>query len=177
MGAQQRLEGEAADAAVPVEGGAVPRRDWTFYDVQDRLVEAMLTCWRLPDRERAWSRGASDGPWHLVMPDAAYDGGRGAGEARVEGALRSAAMTRADVAEMDEAFGWVEALSGGERRLVGAVIAELARGRREVSWVRIGRRFGVTRGLDGLRMRYSRAIASIAARLNGGNPRANVSMG
>lgn len=165
------MEAQGGGTAVPVEGG----REWTFDDVQDRLVEAMLTCWRGGDRERGWLRGGADGPWHMVLPDAAYDGGRDAAEQRADAAIRPAALTRRDVDEMEEAFGWVEALEAGQRRLVSAAVAQLARGQRQVSWVRVARSFGLDRGTDGLRMRYGRAIFSIAARLNGGNARAFVS--
>lgn len=139
--------------------------------VEDRLVEAMLTCWRLPDGERAWQRVvATDGPWRLVLDDAEYDGGRGAGEARAERALRPASLTRADLAEMEEAFGWAGWLSPEDRRLVGLAVTALARGARQVPWRALLAKMGRQRGADGLRMRYGRAIASIAGRLNGGNP-------
>jgi hypothetical protein len=171
MDHRAEMEARGDGAAVPMEGAA----EWTFDAVQDRLVEAMLTCWRGGDRERGWLRGGADGPWHMVLPDAAYDGGRDAGEARIDAAIRPAALTRRDVDEMEEAFAWVEALDAGQRRLVSAAVAQLARGQRQVSWVRVARSFGLDRGTDGLRMRYGRAIASIAARLNGGNPRGFVS--
>lgn len=146
-------------------------RGWTFVTVEERLVEAMVTCWRQPDGERAWLRVvATDGPWRLVVDAAEYDGGRGAGEARAQAALRPASLTLADLAEMEEAFGWVEWLEPAQRRLVGLAIGELARGRRQVPWRQLLRRMGLVRGADGLRMRYGRAIAGIAARLNGGNP-------
>lgn len=176
MAHRDEMEPNVVSPSVPLEGGSLPRRAWTFVDVQDRLVEALLTCWRLPDRERRWSRGASDGPWHLVMDEAEYDGGRDAGVARVEAAMRPASLTRREVDEMEEAFGWVDALEPGERRLVAAAITDLARGRREIGWARVAKRFGLSRGADGLRMRYGRSISRIAARLNGGNPRANVSI-
>lgn len=142
---------------------------WTFEAVQERLVEAMITCWRQPDGERAWLRVvASDGPWRLVVPEAGdYDGGRGAGEARAEAALRPASLTRTDLAEMEEAFGWAGWLQPEDRRLVGLAIGALARGQRQVSWRALLGRMGLERGADGLRRRYGLAIASIAARLNG----------
>jgi hypothetical protein len=148
-------------------------RGWTFAAVQERLVEAMITCWRQPDGERAWQRVvASDGPWRLVMAEAGdYDGGRGAGAARAEAAIRPASLTRRELAEMEEAFAWCDALRPEERRIVGLAIAALAGGRREVPWRALLRPMGLERGADGLRMRYGRAIARIAARLNGGNAR------
>jgi hypothetical protein len=34
----------------------------SFSDVEERLVEAMLVCWRNPDRERGWMRIRSAWP-------------------------------------------------------------------------------------------------------------------
>ncbi|MEX6641300.1 hypothetical protein V2A36_33240, partial [Pseudomonas aeruginosa] len=64
-----------------------------------------------------------------------YDarGGDGTG---VEVVLRPASQTREDVAEMEEAFGWLDAVAPDDRKLIGLAICELARGKREVSWSR-----------------------------------------
>lgn len=154
---------------VPVEGVVLPSDFLTFDMVQERLVEAMITCWRLPDRERGLLRARSkDGPWHLILPDAAdYDGGRGAAEQRADAVLRTAALTRQEVAEMEEAFGWVEVLTPGERKLVALVIRQLARGGRQVSWRDLLRPMGLRHGSDGLRKRYARSINAICCSKNG----------
>ncbi|WP_246848039.1 hypothetical protein [Sphingomonas beigongshangi] len=154
---------------VPVEGAVLPAQFLTFDMVQERLVEAMITCWRLPDRERGLLRMRSkDGPWHLIMPDAAdYDGGRGAAEQRADAVLRTAALTRSEVTEMEEAFGWVEMLTPNDRKLVALVIRQLARGGRQVAWRDLLRPMGLQRGADGLRMRYGRAINAICFAKNG----------
>lgn len=141
----------------------------TFDDVQERLVEAMLTCWRHPDRERAWQRIRS---W---WPDIRRHNANGDYGDTPDGAssaqLRPIAASRRDIAEMEEAFGWVDALSTEDRKLVGLAVSILARGRREISWSRLLAPMGMTRGAGGLRRRYERAIASICAAQNGGNPR------
>ena len=162
--------------SLPVESASLPT-SWSFEMVEERLVEALLTCWRQPDRERGWQWVKSAWPditreQHLGDADAR--GGFGLGQ---EPTLRPASLTRLEVAEMEEAFGWADQLAAEERRLVGVVIGQLARGKRQVSWHAVARAFGMRRGSDGFRMRYGRAIARIADRLNGGNPLANVSMG
>ena len=149
----------------------------TFSDVEDRLVEAMITCWRTPDRERAWQAVRSTWPEvqrELHMGD--YDARGGDGRSS-DVPLRLASQTRADVVEMEEAFAWVSALDADDRRLVGLVIQQLARGQREVSWLKLLRRMGLPHGSEGLRKRYGRAIATIAARRNGRNPREVLSSG
>lgn len=171
------MEGQGKTTGFQLEGDALPAIDWTFDMVEDRLVEAMITCWRHPDRERAWQRVRST--WPEMSPEAlagSYDGGQGAGEQRVEAVLRLASLTRRDTDEMEEAFGWLDGVDPADRKLIGLVVSLLARGNRQVRWTYLLRPMGLTRGTDGLRMRYNRALAGIAGRLNGGIPRASVSM-
>nr|WP_277924243.1 hypothetical protein [Sphingomonas sp. CROZ-RG-20F-R02-07] len=135
----------------------------------------MLTCWRYPDRERGWQTLRS--AWPEISRDVwagDYDA-RGGDGTSADVALRAAAQTRADIAAMDEAFGWLDAVAPAERKLVGLAIRELARGKREVSWNRLLAPMGLRRGSDGLRMRYGRALNSICIAVNGGNPSRNVS--
>jgi hypothetical protein len=145
----------------------------SFDDVQDRLVEAMLTCWRYPDRERGWQTLRS--AWPEISRDVwagDYDARGGDG---TSAALRPASQTRVEIAEMEEAFGWLDAIAPDDRKLVGLAIRQLARGKREVSWSRLLPDMGMTRGSDGLRMRYGRAITSICLAQNGGKPSRDVS--
>jgi len=147
--------------------------EWTFETVQDRLVEAMLTCWRHPDRERGWQRLRAF--WPDIQRDVLagdYDA-RGGELSSSEVALRPASLTRLETAEMEEAFGWLDHIQPADRKLVGLAITALASGKREVPWRRLLRPMGLTHGSEGLRVRYGRAIAAIAARASGGNPRAN----
>ena len=147
----------------------------TFTDVEDRLVEAMLTCWRYPDRERGWQRLRS--AWPEITRDAFagdYDARGGDGASAT---LRAASQTRREIAEMDEAFSWLDAIVPDDRKLVGLVIVQLARGQREVSWLKLLGRMGLERGADGLRKRYGRAITSICAAQTRRNPSSSASSG
>lgn len=161
------MEGQTPNSTLPMEGQTLPTF-LTFDDVQDRLVEAMLTCWRHPDRERGWLRVKA--MWPDVMAEPGDYDARGGDLVSDGAALRPAALTRRDIDEMEEAFGWVEAIAPDDRKLVGLAVSMLARGRREVPWRNLLRPMGLTRGADGLRMRYGRAMAAVAARANGGNP-------
>ncbi len=154
---------------------ALPDGFATFDDVEERLVEAMITCWRTPDRERGWLRVKSNWPEALRELSAGDYDARGGDGTSSDVELRSASQTRAEVEEMEEAFGWLKAVSEEDRRLVALVVTQLARGRREISWLRLLKRMGQEHGADGLRKRYGRAIAAIAALRNGGNPRESVS--
>lgn len=172
------MEGTATNDQFPLEGDALPPTAWTFDMVQERLVEAMITCWRHPDRERAWQRVRST--WPEAMIERSQEAGdydaRGGQHSSSDVAIRPAALTRRDLAEMEEAFGWLGHIPAGpDRQLVGLAIVQLARGRREVSWRRLLAPMGLKHGSDGLRMRYGRAISSIADALNRRNPRASVS--
>jgi hypothetical protein len=147
----------------------------SFTAVEDRLVEALLTCWRYPDRERGWQTLRS--AWPEISRDVwagDYDARGGDGTSAV---LRPAAQTRAEISEMEEAFGWLDGVVAEDRKLIGLAIVQLAKGKREVSWVDLMRQMGIKRGADGLRMRYSRAITAIAQAQSRRNPSPNVSMG
>lgn len=154
----------------PVEAGVLPTGFWTFDMVQERLVEAMITCWRHPDRERGWQRQRSHWPDVLRELSAGDYDARGGDGTSSDVAIRPASLTRRDVAEMEEAFGWTDILAAEDRRLVGMVIADLARGARQVAWRGMLRRMGLAHGAEGLRKRYGRAIEAICVVRNGGIP-------
>jgi len=165
------MEGLPADVAPPMEGESLPREFWTFDMVQERLVEAMITCWRHPDRERGWQRVQCAWPDILREVSAGDYDARGADAASAEVEMRPASLTRIEVGEMEEAFAWTDMLALDDRKLVGMAITELAKGQREVKWRRLLLRMGLQRGADGLRMRYGRAINAICIAKNGGNAR------
>ncbi|UYY60118.1 hypothetical protein [Sphingomonas sp. S2-65] len=168
---QDDMEGQSGSERFPVEGQALPGAAWTFEAVQERLVEAVITCWRHPDRERAWQQVRSTWPEVLREQAAGDYDARGGDGSSSDVAIRPAALTRRDMGEMEEAFGWLDSVAPAERKLVGLALVQLAAGKREVSWRRLLRPMGLARGSDGLRMRYARALSGVAARLNGGNPR------
>jgi len=147
----------------------------SFTAVEDRLVEALLTCWRYPDRERGWQTLRS--AWPEISRDVwagDYDARGGDGTSAV---LRPAAQTRAEISEMEEAFGWLDGIAPDDRKLIGLAIRELAQGKREVPWRSLLPKLGLKMGVTGLQMRYSRAITTIAQAQSRTNPSPNVSMG
>jgi hypothetical protein len=137
--------------------------------VEDRLIEA-AACWR-----RAASRGAG---WHHVKaywPDGRpdydwwfdYDARGGDGRSS-DVRLRPLPLSRAETARMIEASDWIGAfVPERDRRMLCAVIQARAQGRRP-DWGAMLAIAGLTRGKDGLRMRYARALDTIAAALRKG---------
>ncbi|HEU0045093.1 hypothetical protein [Sphingomonas sp.] len=137
---------------------------FTLAEVEERLVEAMLTCWRHADRERGWQRLRS--AWPEITRDVLAGDYDDRGGDMASAVLRPASLTRREVGEMEEAFGWVEVLAPIDRKLVGLAVSELARGQRQVRWALVMRQMGLSRGRDGLRMRYGRAMARVCQRAN-----------
>ena len=80
-------------------------RMYSFADVETRLVEAMLVMRRMSDREAGWLKVKA------CWPDIVRD--RNAGDYDARGVdmgpppLRPLPASRRDIAEMEEAFGWV----------------------------------------------------------------------
>ena len=162
-------------------GGMEETLFWTFDAVQERLVEAMRLWHRSPGGGR-WPF-ASDAPWHLMtraarIECAGYREGRekqlhlqaeDAEEAkRWEGSDARGPLSRDDVARRDEATEWLSIIPARDRRLVILALTQLAKGAKQVAWVRLKPLLGVEFGADGLRMRYSRAVSGIAKALNAG---------
>jgi len=157
-------------------GNHLPTTDFlSFDDVQDRLVEAMLTCWRYPDRERGWQTLRC--AWPEISRDVLagdYDAD-GRDVISTDGAFRAASQTREDIAEMEEAFGWLDSVAPDDRKLIGLAIRELASGKREVPWRSLMPKLGVRMGVTGVQMRYSRTITAICNAVNRTNPSTDVS--
>lgn len=152
---------------VPVVEGS---HFWTFEAVQERLVEAMRCAWQQPDRERGWLTVRAYWP---EMRRHNHFGDYG----DVDAAPRPVPLSRAQLARMDEAFAWVDAVDAGDRRLVGLVLTRLAAGDKQVPWSRLKRSMGIAYGVHGLRKRYSRAMHKICVRANAGLARASVCQG
>jgi hypothetical protein len=141
----------------------------SFADIEERLVEAMLVCWRNPDRERGWQTLRS--AWPEVLREASagdYDA-RGGDLSSSDVSIRPASLTRAEVGAMEEAFGWLDMVDPVDRKLIGLVITARARGAAQTPWHRLLKPMGLKRGADGLRKRYERAIGAVCRAVNGGN--------
>lgn len=147
------------------EPAALDRPDhWTFELVQERMVEAVRYWWR--HVRDGGSPFATDGPWHLVVPEwqdwGAHD--------RAGERPRLLPLSREQIARMHEATEWTLWVAEKDRRLVALALRQLAAGRSRVSWRRLLRPMGVKRGADGLRMRYGRSLLRICEQLNSAKP-------
>jgi hypothetical protein len=140
----------------------------SFADVEQRLVEAMLICWRMPDRERGWMRLRAY--WPDVSAEAGDYDARGGDLRSSDVAIRPASLTRAEVAAMEEAFGWLDLVPAADRKLVGLAVTALARGAGQIPWLKLRAAMGVRYGAGGLAKRYERAIGEICRSVNGGFP-------
>lgn len=141
---------------------------WTFETVEERMTEALRIWWRTPGRVGP-SKGspfASDIPAELIVAEDGDWGGDGVDGASSDAPIRSAAMTRVEVAERDTASDWMSFVPERDRKLVGVALGYLARDEPRVPWMRVKRDVGVDIGAGGLERRYSRAIAGIANKLN-----------
>ena len=138
---------------------------WTFDLVEERLIEA-AACWRRAPGGRHRPMMATDGPWHLIVADAGDYDARGGDGVSSDVALRPASLSRAEVGRMEEATLWIEVHVGeSDRRLVWLALFHKADSR-QPDWRWIMGQIGVRRGLDGVRKRYSRAIAGVARALH-----------
>ncbi|MCK0533414.1 hypothetical protein [Sphingobium agri] len=145
------------------EGQVLPSTFYDFERVQERLVEALQFQWRIEGGR--WSF-ASDGPWHLIVRDwwdwASHE----------DKPVPRIPLSREQHARMEEASGWLTLAPERDRKLVVLAVTALAAGRKQVPWRRLLKPMGLTRGADGLRMRYGRAVTCICHALNGADFRA-----
>jgi len=141
-------------------------RFYSFEMVEDRMVEALQLWRRAPDRERAWLHVKA--LWPDIKRHAEFVAVGGEHDRRqVVVEPKRPALTRDQVAEMVEASEWLAYVDERDRRLVVTVLALKARGITRILWSRIWERGGRGKpGPDGLRKRYSRAIADIAMTLS-----------
>lgn len=136
----------------------------SFDDVEQRLVEAVRCAWRMPDREGGWLSVRAY--WPDIQRIDPGDQVAGIGGEMVQVKLRPVPNTRRDIAEMEEAFGWMKHVADKDRRVVALAVAALAAGSSQVPWSRLLRPMGLRRGAGGLRMRYGRAITAICKAIN-----------
>jgi hypothetical protein len=139
---------------------------WSFDAVQERLVEAITYLWRVPGRVGPGELRASSF-WQRVQLERS-DWGM---NVSADEAPRVRGLTRREMAEMEEALGWVDHVPAGEtRQIVALALIQLARGESRVRWTEVFKAME-RRGVhgftsDGMRKRYGRALAMICQRLN-----------
>lgn len=140
---------------------------WDFGQVRDALAEAVALWRRSPGDGR--SPYATDGPWHLMLREAAagdYDA-RGGFEASSEVALRPLPLGTDEVAFRDRVSEWLRFVKKpADRRLLSMVSGYYAVGYQQVPWRKIKHRLGIPRGEGMLRKRFERAVGDIAKALN-----------
>jgi len=136
----------------------------SFAEVEERLVQAMLVYWRAPDRERSWLQVRAY--WPDTSAEAGDYDARGGDLRSSDVVLRPAALTRAETSAAEQAFGWLDVVAVHDRKLIGLAIARLALGDSQVPWRKLLAPIGLTRGADGLRMRYGRAMQRVVKRAN-----------
>ncbi len=144
--------------------GASEVKQWSFDLVEERLVEAVLL-WRRTPGGGKWPY-ASDAPWHLAQIVAGDWGKVGLGETSSDVPIGRRSLSRAEVAERDEASDWIGRwVPERDRRLVATALGWKANDR-QVPWRRLVREMGMAMGAGGLQRRYERAITCIVKGLD-----------
>jgi hypothetical protein len=149
---------------------------WSFTLVNERLVDAMRLWQRAPGKTGPGSGSpfARDIPAELITREneaGDYDARGGDLDAAP---MRTAAATRAELAERDEASAWLAFVPPADRRLVNICLHHQAKGAARIPWAKIKREMGMALGVGGLARRYSMAITAICNQLNkpgGSSPR------
>lgn len=141
---------------------------YSFADVEERLIGAMLVMWRLSDREAGWLRVRARWPDIVREHEAGDYDGRGYLGNSSDIPLKPLPATRRDMAEMEEAFGWVLSTKPEDRKLIGLAIGALARGEKRVPWIKLLRPMGLKLGAHGLRKRYERSMRTVVKAANAG---------
>jgi hypothetical protein len=151
----------------------------SWKEVEEQMVAAVRMLRRLPSGGR-WPF-ASDGPWHLITREARagqWDGWRQEIEAAEVRELRNVArtvpLTAEEVDWMEGRLAWLLAVPERDRALVATALTHHAFAGSRIRWAAIRAQLAANRnwrevaGSDrGLGQRYARAIARIAAWLNG----------
>jgi hypothetical protein len=155
---------------------------WTYAAVEERLVEAMLL-WRRSPGDARWPF-AADAPWHLMTRRTRIEAGGLKGRElqlhmqaedaeetrRWQGVDRRGPLSRDEVSLRDETSEWLGWVAADARRVVIAVLLQLAGGRASIDWRRVKAMVGTDAisgiGNKGVYRRYTRAISAITKRLN-----------
>ena len=141
--------------------------------LEEQMVEAVRLSWKLRDPDGGGSPYAADGPWHLMQRDLRagdYDARGGDMDDAPTPSLRLGAV---DLAQIEQAGRWLQLLvdrptragqtsAASDGAIVAAVLRQRAAGNSQISWARVLRAVGLTRGQDGLAYRYRRAMAWLA---------------
>ena len=139
---------------------------YSFADVEERLVEAVRVMQRLGDREAGWLRVKACWPDIVREREAGdYDAHGYLGQSS-DIVVRPLPATRRDVDQMEQAFAWVLAARPEDRRLIALAIGALARGDKQVPWMRLRKPMGIKLGAHGLRKRYGRAMHLVVKAAN-----------
>lgn len=139
---------------------------YSFADVEERLVEAMLVMKRLSDREAGWLRVKASWPDIVRDHEAGDYDARGYLGTSSDIPLKPAPATRKDIGMMEEAFGWVLAAKPDDRKLIALAITALARGEKRVPWMQLRKPMGLKLGAHGLRKRYERSMYLVVKAAN-----------
>lgn len=141
--------------------------EWTFEEVEARLVETLWLWRRTPDRDaRFGMAGRLSSIWGQVLNERALIDA-------VTAAPRPLPLSRADIARRDAASEWLLLVDERDRRLVALALAWKAGGAARVPWGKVRAALGAGIGSRGIAMRYRRSVARIAEALNGAEIRAN----
>ncbi|WIW88975.1 DUF6362 family protein [Sphingobium sp. V4] len=139
---------------------------YSFADVEERLIEAMLVMSRLSDREAGWLRVKASWPDIVREREAGDYDARGYLGNSSDIPIKPLPATRRDVDQMEQAFGWVLAAKPDDRRLIALAIGALARGAKRVPWMQLRKPMGIKLGAHGLRKRYERAMHLVTKAAN-----------
>ena len=139
---------------------------YSFADVEERLVEAMLVMRRMSDREAGWLRVKACWPDIVREYEAGDYDARGYLGTSSDIPLRPLPASRRDIADMEQAFAWVLAAKPEDRRLIALAIGALAQGAKQVPWMRLRKPMGIKLGAHGLRKRYGRAMHVVTKAAN-----------
>lgn len=145
---------------------------YSFADVEQRLIEALLVMWRLSDREAGWLRVKARWPDIVREHEAGDYDGRGYLGNSSDIPLKPLPATRRDIALMEEALSWVLAAKPDDRKLIALAIGALAKGEKRVPWMKLLRPMGLKLGAHGLRKRYERSMRAVVKAANAGLLRA-----
>jgi hypothetical protein len=142
--------------------------------VRDELVEAVRFSWRMPGAMPSAGGRATDGPWHLILPqslaDGEFDAWRREREEQIardlRGVMQTVPLNPEQVTWMEQRFDWLRLIADRDRKLVWLACVQLAGEAGVISWARIRRQLSAEIERKGLYRRYVRALQGLAKALN-----------